>query len=185
MIPAGVVSRSMSIGCAKSVRSSASAGAGRLSGGGFLDRAGQIEAADAADGPAPAETLACSEPGLRQQRGAGGPSLRQRPALDLHRELIAAGRHASRQVGGDRADPRLGMGLLAARLMDLPADGVLVVDVRGALALQARDLALQPRLLHQPSVTRGDRLGHGELVGLAAGILDAADACGRPTAPPR
>ena len=67
------------------------------------------------------------------------------------------------------------MRLVVPCIADLPPDGVLVVDMRRALALQPGDLALQPRLPHQPAVTRCDRLGHGELVGLAAGILDAAD----------
>ena len=42
-------------------------------------------------------------------------------------------------------------------------------------ALQPGDLALQPRLPHQPAVTRRNRLGHRELIGLAAGILQTAD----------
>ena len=67
------------------------------------------------------------------------------------------------------------MRLIVPCVADLPPDRVLVVDMRGALALQPGDLALQPRLSHQPAVARCDRLGHGELVGLAAGILEAAD----------
>ena len=67
------------------------------------------------------------------------------------------------------------MRLVVSCVADLPPDGVLVIHMRRALALQPGDLALQPRLPHQPAVARCDRLGHRELVGLAAGILQAAD----------
>ena len=67
------------------------------------------------------------------------------------------------------------MRLVIPRVTDLAPYGVLVIDMRRALALQPGDLALQPRFPHQPAVTRRNRLGHGELIGLAAGILDAAD----------
>ena len=53
---------------------------------------------------------------------------------------------------------------------------MLVVDVRRALPHEPGDLVFQPSLQHQAAVTGCDGLGHGELVDLAADILDAADA---------
>ena len=67
------------------------------------------------------------------------------------------------------------MRLVIPHMCDLAPDGMPIIVVRRALALQPGDLALQPRLPHQPAVARCDRLGHGELVGLAAGILNSAD----------
>ena len=97
-----------------------------------------------------------------------------RPSISMA-NCVAAGRLPPGEVGGDRLDPRFGMRLVVPCVADLPPDGVLVVDMRRALALQPGDLALQPGLAHQAAVTRRDRLGHGELIGLAAGILEAAD----------
>jgi len=76
----------------------------------------------------------------------------------------------------DRDDPILRPLPIVPRGMDAPADVVLVVDMSGALAFQSGDLVLQSCLLHQAAITGGDRLGHGELVGLAADILNATDA---------
>ena len=50
-------------------------------------------------------------------------------------------------------------------------DPKLVVLVSGAQAPQPRHLGLQPGLLHQPGVAGGERLGHGELVGLLRDVL--------------
>ena len=140
-----------------------------------LDRAGQIEAADAADRPAALGAFPRGETNLRQQRSAGDLALRDRSAFDFHDEFVAAGRLPPREIGRDRPDPRLGMRLIVRGIADLPPDRVLVVDMRRALALQPRDLALQPGLAHQAAVARRDRLGHGELIGLTAFILQAAD----------
>ncbi len=54
---------------------------------------------------------------------------------------------------------------------------MLIVDMRRVQAFEARDLGLEPRLLHQARVAGCDRLGHGELVRLAlAEVLEAPDA---------
>src|SRR5665213_4167702 len=66
------------------------------------------------------------------------------------------------------------MCLIIRCVANLPPYGVLVVYMRRALALQPGDLAFEPRLLHQPAVTGRDGLGHGELIGLAAHILQSA-----------
>ncbi len=58
---------------------------------------------------------------------------------------------------------------------DLTTDRVLVAHMRGALASQPSDLALQSGLAHQPAVAGRDRLGHGELVGLATFLFQSAD----------
>ncbi len=52
---------------------------------------------------------------------------------------------------------------------------MLIVHLRGALASQPGDLALQPGLAHQAAVAGRDRLGHGELVGLPTFLFQAAD----------
>ena len=107
-------------------------------------------------------------------------SVKVRPATSMAnaspRVEIAAG-----QVLADRLDPGLCLLTVVARGVDAAADVVLVVDMGGALPLQAGDLVLEAGLLHQPAVAGGDRLGHGELVGLAADVLDARGRCGRRT----
>jgi hypothetical protein len=48
--------------------------------------------------------------------------------------------------------------------------------MRRALAFQPGDLAGKSGLLDQPAVARRDRLGERELIGLAAGVFEGADA---------
>ena len=67
------------------------------------------------------------------------------------------------------------MRLIVSGVADLSTTRVLIVHMRGTLAPQPGDLALQPGLAHQAAVARRDRLGHGELVGLTAFFLQAAD----------
>ena len=66
--------------------------------------------------------------------------------------------------------------LIVAGIVDTPPDVVLVVDVGGTLPHKAGNLVFQTGLQHQAAVPGRDGLGHGELVDLAADILDAADA---------
>ena len=62
-------------------------------------------------------------------------------------------------------------------IADLPANGVLIVDMGGAQAVEAGDLGFQPCLLHQTLIARGDGLGHGELVRLSlAHVFQPANA---------
>ncbi len=54
---------------------------------------------------------------------------------------------------------------------------MLVIDMGGVQPVEAGDLGLQPRLLHQALIARCDSLGHGELVGLPlAHVLQPANA---------
>jgi hypothetical protein len=70
-------------------------------------------------------------------------------------------------------------------VLDLPPDVELVVEVRGALPFQARDLAFAARLLDQPRVARGDRLGERELVRLSAPSAASRTLAGSRRAPAR
>ena len=123
------------------------------------DVAGQFKAADATDRPAARDAFPRGNADLCQQRSTGRLASRYPLTIDLHDEQITTGRLPSAKVSRDRLDPLFGMHLVVPRVADLTPNGVLIFDMRCALALQPVDLALQPRLSHQPAVTRCDRLG--------------------------
>lgn len=58
-----------------------------------------------------------------------------------------------------------------------PINSFEFMAMAGAQPVETGDLGLQPGLLHQPFVARGNRLGHGELVGPPlAHVLQPPDA---------
>src|SRR6202042_686900 len=130
---------------------------------------------DAADRPAAHDAVPHGNADLRQQRSLGRLALRDRSSLDLNGKQVATRRLPSAKVSRDRLDPPFGTRLVVTRVADFTPNGMLIIDIRRALALQPGDFALQSRLSHQPTVTRCDCFGHGELIGLAAGILDTPD----------
>src|SRR5262245_60453807 len=86
--------------------------------------------------------------------------------------------HEPRNILTDLVNPT-GSGLdLALGVADLTTDGEEVVLMGGPQPLKAGDIGLQTRLLHQSFVTRGNCLGHGELVGRTlAEVFEAPDRC--------
>jgi N12 class adenine-specific DNA methylase len=61
------------------------------------------------------------------------------------------------------------------RAWDLYVKSRCIVDVGRPLPLEAGDFGFQARFLDQPAIAGGDGFGHGELIGLAVEVLDAAD----------
>src|ERR1700738_3168622 len=97
--------------------------------------------------------------------------------FDGHREGVAFGRNETGDILGNIADAARRELDLVLGIANLPPDRMLIVDMRRVQAFEARDLGLEPRLLHEPWVAGSDRLGHGELVCLAfPQVLEAAHA---------
>ncbi|BAB54689.1 mlr9317 (plasmid) [Mesorhizobium japonicum MAFF 303099] len=100
------------------------------------------------------------------QRATGKFALRERLAPDHHAEPIAGRWHEALDIFPYLADAP-GRALdIALGIADLPSNGVLIINVGRAKALQTGNVCLQTCLLHQTRIARGDRLGHRELAGL-------------------
>src|SRR5258708_15742859 len=97
--------------------------------------------------------------------------------FDGHREGIATRRNETGDILSNIADAARRELDLALGVANLPPDRMLIVDMRRVQAFEARDLGLKPRLLHEAWIAGCDRLGHGELVGLASTqVLEAPHA---------
>jgi len=97
-----------------------------------LARRLDLEPADRSQGPGALLLVALDQADTAEQRAARRLPFGAGLTADLHGEQVATGRGANRDVLLDAADPlrRAGDGTLG--IDDLPADGELVVEVRGS-----------------------------------------------------
>src|SRR5271157_2383593 len=135
----------------------------------------EIEPAEGADPSRPERLLGLGPADMHEEQRAGVLPFPERLAVDRHLERVAASGLPLRDVDLDLSDAASRLVRVAAEAVDLAADRDLLVEMIVPLALEAGDLGLEACFLDQALVTRRDRLGETELVGLRSDVFDPPD----------
>src|SRR5271157_792329 len=135
----------------------------------------EIEPAEGADPSRPERLLGLGPADMHEEQRAGVLPFPERLAVDRHLERVAASGLPLRDVDLDLSDAALRLVRVVAQAVDLAADRDLLVEMIVPLALEAGDLGLEARFLHEALVAGCDRLGETELIGLRSDIFDPPD----------